>query len=92
MRLIDADAITDWIINELRWTLFQKKGAFDSMTGRQAANVIGKKLDDAPTIDAIPVEWLKKIQAGCVCDTVQVPMYVAIGWLIDMWQKEQEAR
>lgn len=63
MRLIDTQPLTDWIINELRWALSQKKGAFDSMTGRQAANVIGKKIDDAPTIDAIPVEWLREKNA-----------------------------
>ena len=49
-------------------------------------------ITDAPTIDAIPVEWLKKVQTECVCDVQQIPMYVAIGWLRDMWQKEQEAQ
>lgn len=48
-------------------------------------------ITDAPTIDAIPVEWLKKVQTECVCDVQQIPMYVAIGWLRDMWQQEQEA-
>ena len=49
-------------------------------------------ITDAPTIPAIPVEWLKKVQTECVCDVQQIPMYVAIGWLRDMWQKEQEAQ
>lgn len=49
-------------------------------------------ITDAPTIAAIPVEWLKKVQTECVCDVQQIPMCVAIGWLRDMWQKEQEAQ
>lgn len=62
------------------------RGELLHYTGIKAA------LECLPAIDAIPVEWLKQIQTECVCDTVQAPMYVAIGWLIDMWQKEQEAR
>ena len=46
MRLIDADALTDWLLNELR----KIPGKFDKMNGRQAANMIGKTIDDAPTI------------------------------------------
>lgn len=48
MRLIDADAFTGWIISELRKVLIRKKGCFDDITGRAAANMIGKKIDEAP--------------------------------------------
>ena len=53
---------------------------------------IETKIEALPAVDAAPVEWLNHIQTECVCDMVQVPMYVAIGWLVDMWQKEQEAQ
>ena len=66
---------------------FARSDAQKSLIGRVIYNT-----EKAPTIDAIPVEWLKKVQTECVCDVQQIPMYVAIGWLRDMWQKEQEAR
>lgn len=85
MLLIDKDALEEAV-----------QGAINIMESHGismiAASVPLAIIKGAPTIDAISVEWLKQIQAGCVCDTAQVPMYVAIGWLIDMWQKEQEAQ
>ena len=53
MRLIDADMLTDWIITELRKVLCHKTGCFDKLNGRAAANLIGKRIDDAPTVN----EW-----------------------------------
>lgn len=52
---------------------------------------IREHMAKVPAVDAVPVDWMKRIQDKCVADVIQVPMYVAIGWLIDMWQKEQEA-
>ena len=46
MRPIDADKITDWMKDELR----KHDGAFDSRNGREAANLIGKTIDEQPTI------------------------------------------
>lgn len=43
----------------------------------------------APTIDAIPVEWLKKVRKG---DNLTLEDVETIDWLISWWQKEQEAR
>lgn len=48
MRAIDADAVTAWMIRELRKG---PNGAFDALNGRQAANLIGKTIDKAPTIE-----------------------------------------
>ena len=47
MRLIDADAPTEWMIRELR---AMTNGVFNNLNGRQAANLIGKAIDEAPTI------------------------------------------
>lgn len=47
MRPIDADEITSWMIQELRQ---QPNGVFNGLNGRQAANLIGKAIDEAPTI------------------------------------------
>lgn len=58
VRIIDADALTNWIIDELR-----TKGTFDELNGRQAANLIGQVIDEATTVncwisvkDRLPVE------------------------------------
>lgn len=70
--------------------LISRKAAIDALKRAAYWQDAERKISELPAVNAVPVEWLKQIQAGCVCDTVQVPMYVAIGWLIDMWQQEQE--
>lgn len=47
MRRIDADALTEWMIRELR---AMPNGVFNDLNGRQAANLIGKAIDEAPTV------------------------------------------
>jgi hypothetical protein len=37
---------------------------------------------NAPTIDAIPVEWLERTKEN----------YIAVATVLKMWQKEQEAQ
>ena len=54
---------------------------------------IDNALENAPTIDAIPVEWLMKVLA----EANEFPIseretIVAIPYLVKRWQKEQEAR
>jgi hypothetical protein len=46
-RLIDADELANWIIRELRT---MPNGVFNALNGRQAANLIGKSIDEAPTV------------------------------------------
>lgn len=45
-------------------------------------------LEDAPTIDAIPVEWLRKFCA----DDIAEDQRETIEWMLDVWQQEQGAR
>lgn len=47
MRLIDADELTNWILSELRQS---PNGVFNALNGRQAANLIGKAIDEMPTV------------------------------------------
>ena len=47
-------------------------------------------INDAPTIGAIPVEWLETHKMDCIDDWGVVP--VSIGRALIMWQKEQGAR
>ena len=46
-RLIDADAL---------YTLFVKMKSFGELTAKKAIRCV----EEAPTVDAIPVEWIKK--------------------------------
>lgn len=60
-----------------------------------------KIMEDAPAIDAIPMEWLEKkrknlILAAMVHSTVygdnSIELFHAVNVVLDMWQKEQEAQ
>ena len=44
-------------------------------------------INDAPTVDAIPVEWLRKKREVAIWQFAG-----AIDWLLSDWQKEQETR
>lgn len=52
-----------------------------------------KVIADAPTVDAIPVEWLMKVLAEAnEFPIVERETIVAIPYLVKRWQKEQEAQ
>lgn len=72
MRLIDADALVAEIvkIDDLR---------------KLSTATIGKALDAVPTIDAIPVEWLRKWPKD-----LREGAYVRD--ILQDWQQEQEAQ
>ena len=90
MRLVDADALK---------TEFDKNCAMecaccDHATCNHVGNAVGCGLvDAAPTIDAIPVEWLWVMRDKMLKN----PWYnfeqcAVVGQIIRAWQKEQEAR
>lgn len=76
MRLVDADKLP--II--ARGKNHHRKYVFADIT-------------DAPTIYAIPVEWLEAVlEEAKEFPRVEHETIVAIPYLINRWQKEQEAR
>lgn len=80
MRLIDADALP----NELF-----KKHVHD---GEELVPMLYyddavKVAEDAPTIPAIPVEWLK-----AMADKPEATCGNPYQYVLDAWQEEQEAR
>lgn len=83
MRLVDADALP----NELF-----KKHVHDCeelepmMYFEDAVKVV----ENSPTIDAIPVEWLEAHKTISIEDWGEEP--VTVGAALMIWQKEQEAR
>ena len=77
MRLIDADALN----KELQ----QRVG---SPTDDKLYEV-NLCIINAPTIDAIPVEWLRKVRND---DKLTLDDVETIDLLLAWWQKEQEAQ
>lgn len=52
---------------------------------------IKHKIDAAPTIDAIPVEWMREKMRG-YASSLKSTETAALVMVMQMWQKEQEAR
>ncbi len=73
-RMIDADALK---------VAVRKK--FKDLPSRCEINGL---VNAAPTIDAIPVEWLKELLLSTDDDVDKVEL----AWIMREWQKEQEAR
>lgn len=82
MRLIDGDALKD----EMRAGCVPiGLGGITGVTGDDDS--IEDYIDNAPTIDAIPVEWLEAHKMDYIDDWGVVP--VSIGMALIMWQKER---
>ena len=80
-RLIDANEIYSRINKHLN-SIYDTK-TDRSWTYGEGVRYAMERIDNAPTIDAIPVAWIK-----------QQPIYqtIAVRALIERWHKEQEAR
>ncbi len=82
-RMIDADALNEYIENE-----FDGVCVYD-VSGGTAAYDFCNMVDNAPTIDAIPVAWLREWQdeVGTINE-----WWPIIERIITVWHEEQEAR
>ena len=84
VRLIDADAR----VTVQSFDAMNEEYNQDEMTVEQALDFATDE-GCPPTIDAIPVEWLrKKRKYASEGDSLDV----GIAEVLDMWEKEQEAR
>lgn len=85
MRLIDADALIEQFDEcPYNWT--------DSPEEIQAVldwEIAINNINKAPTIPAIPVEWLRNVHKNWILSRADIELR---DWLIERWQKEQEAR
>ena len=87
-RMIDADALLVKQTNIAK--TFARSDAQKSLMGRVMYNT-----EHAPTIDAIPVEWLKeqiRPYTGDVSDIGKSASNGTIKGIICRWQKEQGTR
>ena len=90
MRPIDADALYNGTMKE---EYFEFKAHDEDGRESFAYSCAMQRLAEAPTIAAIPVEWLWVAQGKMLIS----PRYsfeecAVVGQLILAWQKEQEAR
>ena len=79
-RLIDADALKEVFRGE------EGAKALDHFPLRFIK--VKQIIDNAPTIDAIPVEWLRELMLGTNDDVDKVEF----AWIMRKWKEEQEAR
>lgn len=79
MRMIDGDALVN-VVETAR-----KKAK--TLTGMDFVMVTKTQ----PIVDAIPVEWLRN-EMNMADDRGDSEMTDAISWLLQTWQKEQEAQ
>ena len=82
MRLVDADVLKARIEQE-EDREYDATGYLLHMTDSLLV------IDNAPTIDAIPVEWLKKLFED---DGDWNEEEALIDWIIRRWKQEQEGR
>lgn len=54
--------------------------------------VTERDIDNAPTIAAIPVEWLQRKRKEALQEGMRPDEVEAVEMVLWMWQKEQEAR
>ena len=85
MRLGDLDALEIAIDKERQILIEQGRPGAEHIVVHHARRLV----EEAPTIDAIPVEWLDD-RAN---DITRAPLFRRYAQqLLDEWQKEQEAR
>ena len=95
MRLIDADALKEEIefhptSVSVCMTLAEAKGQ------TYFKNRCLEDIDNAPTVDAIPVEWLRRYTAVGAAPSgerlTEGKERLVVHRILNDWQKEQEAR
>ena len=88
MRLIDADAPQEHFTDMQHYERCACNFTDDGGEPATEWYCVEDALENAPTIDAIPVEWLREFDmyyTGIICGTPYM------NELVEAWQKEQEA-
>lgn len=98
MRLIDADAYAAEMRKRqnacCKWHSEQNPGSEMYARAEQALVTFVEAwatLENQPTIDAIPVEWLRE-KMNIADDAGDLDSVDLFSWILQTWQKEQEAR
>jgi hypothetical protein len=83
-RLIDADA--------LKSALAHAAKDYCKRNGPMRTIYFESLIDKAPTIDAIPVEWIENVLKELLKSSASFETCGAISAILVWWQEEQEAR
>lgn len=84
MRMIDAE--------QFEYIGYQATGEQRYDDGfAEGVMFISERINSAPTIDAIPVEWMRDKMRG-YASALKSTELKALVTVMQMWQKEQEAR
>lgn len=93
MRLVDADA--------LKHKIDQEEGRRIEPGWYDGIDTCREIIENAPTIDAIPVEWLKNRREGMIFAAMTnsqvygnntIELCHAVNVVLDMWREEQEVQ
>lgn len=52
-----------------------------------SADEVARAVETAPTIEAIPLEWIEKQKAGCVYGSIS---WIALEALLKTWREEKD--
>lgn len=85
MRMVDADALDEFLFEAQKSSMLRGDIFRFGVLSNVRANIM-----NAPTIAAIPVEWLEAHKTISIEDWGEDP--VTVGAALMIWQKEQEAR
>ena len=88
-RLIDADALYNGTMKE---EYFGFKARDEDGQESFAYSCAMQRLAEAPTIDAIPVEWLREKRVTHPTTDAEILHNSVIRAVLVMWEREQEAR
>lgn len=85
MKLVDADALYNGSMKKEYFSFVEHDNH-----GREsfAYSCAMQRLVEAPTIEAISVEWLRAFCADDIAEDQQE----TIEWMLKVWKQEQEAR
>lgn len=69
--------------------LISRAAAIEAVYYKPSHKMAIEVLKEVPAVDAVPVEWLKKVRKDA---SEGDSLDVGIAEVLDMWEKEQEAR
>ena len=71
--------------------LISRAAAIDAVKRAAYWNDAERKITELPAVDAVPVEWLRD-KMSWADDEGDLDSVDLFSWIIQTWQKEQEAR
>lgn len=71
--------------------LISRAAALDAISTEGGCGMCARRVLDIPAVDAVPVEWMRDKMRG-YASSLKSTETAALVMVMQMWQKEQEAR